>query len=71
MGILLGRGDGTFQPQMTYAAGSNPFSIVMGDFNNDGIPDLAVVNFLGTGTVGVLTGNGDGTFRTGGELFRR
>jgi Bacterial Ig-like domain (group 3)/FG-GAP-like repeat/FG-GAP repeat len=33
-----------------------------GDFNGDGIPDLAVVNNSYSGTVSVLLGNGDGTF---------
>jgi len=40
--ILLGNGDGTFQNQKTYAAGTNPASIVTGDFNGDGWSDLAL-----------------------------
>jgi hypothetical protein len=36
--------------------------VATGDFNNDGIPDLAIVNSLFDGTVAVLLGNGDGTF---------
>src|SRR5438128_1433983 len=40
----------------------NPISVAVGDFNGDGVPDLAVANF-GSNTVSVLLGNGDGTFR--------
>ena len=40
--VLLGKGDGTFQPQVTYAVGSNPGAIVAGDFNGDGRTDLVV-----------------------------
>src|SRR5262249_45263946 len=35
--------------------------VVAADFNNDTVPDLAVVNFAYS-TVSVLLGNGDGTF---------
>ena len=57
-----------FQPQVAYPTGPGPFSIAVGDFNRDGIPDLAVVNH-GADEVGVanslsvLLGNGDGTFQ--------
>ena len=59
--ILLGNGDGTFQPPITIAVGNEPDAIVAGDFNNDGKLDLAVANF-GDNTVTLLLGNGDGTF---------
>src|SRR5439155_11212913 len=42
--ILLGQGDGTFLPAQTYAAGKNPKSVSVGDFNGDGHLDLALVN---------------------------
>jgi uncharacterized protein (TIGR03437 family) len=58
--VLLGNGDGSFRPVAFYAAGSQPSSIVEGDFNGDGIVDLAVG---GIDQVNVLLGNGDGTFR--------
>ena len=60
--VLLGNGDGGFQPQVTYPVGSDPDSIVAGDFNGDGRLDLAVANG-GSNNVSVLLGNGDGTFQ--------
>jgi hypothetical protein len=54
-----------FQPQVTYTTGANPFSVAVGDFNEDGHPDLAVTNNAASPSNGlsVLLGNGDGTFR--------
>ena len=60
--VLLGNGDGTFQPQVTYPVGNDPDAIVAGDFTGDGHLDLAVTNFHDD-TVSVLLGNGDGTFQ--------
>jgi Bacterial Ig-like domain (group 3)/FG-GAP-like repeat len=60
--ILLGNGDGTFQPQQTYIVGNRPDSIAMADFNGDGILDLAVLNSTDD-NVTVLLGVGDGTFQ--------
>ena len=60
--MLLGNGDGTFQPQVTYAVGLAPVALVTGDFTGDGRTDLAVANH-GSNDVSVLLGNGDGTFQ--------
>ena len=61
--VLLGNGDGTFQPAVNYASGgANPWAIVVGDFKGNGKLDLAVVNYNGA-SVSVLLGNGDGTFQ--------
>jgi hypothetical protein len=73
VGVMLNNGDGTFQPEVLYASGGDyPDSITVADVNGDGRPDLVVGNSCsnsgqgycsGTGTVGVLVGNGDGTFQ--------
>jgi hypothetical protein len=70
LSILLGNGDGTFQPAVTYSTGGyTPESIAMGDFNGDGKADLVVANYGSAaagnlGNVSVLLGNGDGTFQS-------
>jgi hypothetical protein len=63
VGVLLGKGNGTFEAQMTLSIESLsvPKSIVVDDFNSDGEQDLAVANELSC-NVGVLLGNSDGTF---------
>jgi hypothetical protein len=60
--VLLGNGNGTFQPPQLPAAGTYPFSVAVADLNGDGKPDLVVANF-GSSDVSVLLGNGDGTFQ--------
>ena len=60
--VLLGNGDGTFQPAVTYTVGSNPIALALGDLTGNGILDIAVANY-GSGTISVLLGNGDGTFQ--------
>jgi len=60
--ILLGNGDGTFQPAVLYGTGNKPMWVALGDFNGDGKLDVATANQL-DGTVSILLGNGDGTFQ--------
>ncbi|MGA8153356.1 MAG: FG-GAP-like repeat-containing protein [Terriglobales bacterium] len=71
MGVLLGNGNGTFQAAITYSSGGqDPTSIAAVDVNGDGKPDLLVANACvsvgscANGVIGVLLGNGDGTFET-------
>src|SRR5450755_3134787 len=54
--ILLGVGNGFFEPWVDYQVGINPVAIALGDFNNDGKPDLAVAGQL-SNTVTILLGN--------------
>ncbi|MEG5000562.1 FG-GAP-like repeat-containing protein, partial [Microcoleus sp. B4-D4] len=35
----------TFAPQVTFPTGNSPYSVSIGDFNGDNLPDLAVANF--------------------------
>ncbi|HYA18576.1 MAG TPA: FG-GAP-like repeat-containing protein [Bryobacteraceae bacterium] len=61
--VLLGNGSGGFTPATgsPFSVGNEPIGITAGDFNDDGIPDLAVSNFQDS-TVTVLLGNGSGGF---------
>jgi hypothetical protein len=59
--ILIGNGDGTFQPQVSYPTGRFSVFVTTGDFNGDRKLDLAVVN-QDNNTVTLLIGKGDGTF---------
>ncbi|CAF0743855.1 unnamed protein product [Adineta ricciae] len=63
VGISLGTGTGILRRQKTYSTGSNsqPYSIAIGDFNNDNRLDIAAANF-GTHQVGILIGDGSGNF---------
>jgi hypothetical protein len=63
--VLLGNGNGTFQPPKTFATGYGPESVAVADLTGDGKPpnDLVVANY-NTHNVSVLLGNGDGTFQT-------
>jgi len=70
IGVMLGMGNGTFQPAVTYASGGSVLNaLAIADVDGDGKPDLITVDecdILGNcseGLIGVLLGNGDGTFQ--------
>lgn len=74
--IWMGNGDGTFQGALPYAITpkskanwllSGGFAVV-GDFNGDGFPDIATIEFYGTTlTELTLLNDGQGNFATGPE----
>jgi hypothetical protein len=63
--VFLGNGDGTFilpgGTRMDFPAGTNPTSIAIADFNQDGLPDLAVTA-TGDNSFALLLGAGGGAF---------
>lgn len=58
--VMLGNGDGTFQPTRELPAGRAMSRMTAGDFNRDGIKDLAISG--GSTELYILLGVGDGTF---------
>ena len=64
--VLLGNGAGSFTSASgsPFAVGQNPEALVVGDFNRDGIADLATADFS-SNDVTVLIGNGSGGFNAG------
>lgn len=64
VGVSLGNGDGTFQPQVFYQAASdrNFNSVAVGDFNGDQLLDIAT---QGESGVWIFFGNGGGLFAPG------
>ena len=70
--LFIGRGDGTFRNALTFSTGDNscPFASVAGDFDNDRLLDVAVVD-VDKGRVGIyletnyMNGVREATFATG------
>jgi hypothetical protein len=72
LAVLLGNGDGSFQPAVTSVAGVNSTDVAAEDFDGDGKMDVALATST-AGVVEVALGNGDGSFQpataysTGGD----
>jgi hypothetical protein len=61
--VVLGNGDGTFQPEMDF--GTNflgPQYLITSDFNGDGNPDL-IVTGAGSNSLAIALGDGTGNFQ--------
>src|SRR5205814_9017840 len=64
--VLLGKGDGTFQPMGPFVTSMGPQSIAPVDVNRDGKLDLVVIaNLMNNdhNDLNILLGNGDGTLQ--------
>src|SRR5439155_1227734 len=61
--VLLGNGDGTFQPAASYPVGTYPQAVAVADFNGDGKQDVVMANDY-SNKLSVLVGKGDGTFQS-------
>ena len=67
--VLLGNGNGTFQPHVDYGTGDTPV-LAVGDFNGDGVPDVMIAADKVTncyancqsGNLSIFLGNGTGSF---------
>ncbi len=59
--LLIGNGNGIFQPPVSFGAGSNLAELTVADLNGDGKPDVAVAA-KGNNAVSVLLGLGNGSF---------
>jgi len=60
--LLLGKGNGRFQPRVNLLVGPDPADILAEDVNGDNRLDIVTAN-RGNNTITVLRGNGDGTFK--------
>jgi hypothetical protein len=69
VGVLLGQGDGTFKPQLTFPVGIRPFGIGVGDLNGDGLPDVVVANSSVTTASILLSAQTETATATGQAVF--
>ena len=60
MSVLLGKGDGSFNPEVQYYSQYDCYSLVIADVNNDNKPDIVAVSLRDR--VSVLLGQGNGQF---------
>jgi hypothetical protein len=72
--VLIGNGNGTFRSPIVFETPDDKgiTAAVVGDFNDDGILDLALANGGACGDCGddgrIMYGNGDGTFTAGPSI---
>jgi len=60
VGILPGRGDGSFDPEIDYSTGATPYGLSLGDVTGDGKLDVVTAD-MGDNTLSVFANRGDGT----------
>jgi FG-GAP-like repeat/Calx-beta domain/FG-GAP repeat/HYR domain len=65
--VFINTGGGTFAPAVSYATGSQPYSIGLADVNGDGLLDIVTAN-LSSGNMSVLINQGAGTFITSAPI---
>jgi hypothetical protein len=72
LAVLMGEGGGAFATPVSYPAELRYGGIELGDFNTDGIPDVALAlqspHGIVTGLAEILLGLGDGTFPSLSEI---
>lgn len=62
--VLLNNQNGTFATPLSITSGSyNPYTMDIGDINNDGNLDIVLANYSGS-NISIVSGNGNGTFNT-------
>jgi autotransporter translocation and assembly factor TamB len=54
LNVLLGNGDSTFKPAMTFPLPGESAAIALGDFNGDHRNDIAVADYLGNAVITLL-----------------
>jgi hypothetical protein len=67
LSVLFGLGNGTFLPQTSYGVGYGPTALLTGDLNEDGAPDVVVIDTGYSdagyqGDIAIRMNNGHGTF---------
>ena len=72
LAVLYGDGNGGFSPVPIPSAGDDPVYAITGDFNEDGLLDLAVYNhgYAVNSTVGILLNKGNRTFSKGPARYQ-
>jgi VCBS repeat protein len=60
--VLLGNGDGTLKPPLTYHMAATPYEVTAADFNRDGKLDLLIGNSSAATSISILFGKDDGSF---------